>query len=107
MTKAVFHIPDDPDTIPVNEHTKPEKWVVELIRGETRGATDMHEHGEMVIVTDEIANRLDELADMAEWWRKHRANKRNPSGIRGGMLILCEEITVMAKNGTGLSERRA
>ena len=30
--KAVFHIPDDPDTIPVNEHTKGEKWVVELIR---------------------------------------------------------------------------
>ena len=32
MTKAVFHIPDDPDTIPVNEHTSGEKWVVELIR---------------------------------------------------------------------------
>lgn len=31
VNRAVFHIPDDPGTIPVNEHTKPDKWVVELI----------------------------------------------------------------------------
>lgn len=32
MAKAVFNVPDDPDCIPVNEATKPDKWVVELIR---------------------------------------------------------------------------
>ena len=32
MTKAVFHIPDDPDTFPVNDTTKPDKWMVEMIR---------------------------------------------------------------------------
>ena len=32
MAKAVFNVPDDPDSIPVNDKTKPDKWVVELIR---------------------------------------------------------------------------
>lgn len=32
MNRATFPLPEDPDMIPVNEHTKPDKWVVDLIR---------------------------------------------------------------------------
>lgn len=32
MSRAAFHVPDDPDVIPVNDSTKPDKWVVEIIR---------------------------------------------------------------------------
>jgi len=32
VAKTVFNVPDDPDCIPVNDATKPDKWVVELIR---------------------------------------------------------------------------
>ncbi len=54
MTKAVFHIPDDPDTIPVNETTKPDKWVVELIR-------DVVKH-----MNQERQNGRDSVPDMQE-----------------------------------------
>ena len=32
MTPATFPLQDDPESIPVNDTTKPEKWMVELIR---------------------------------------------------------------------------
>lgn len=47
---------------------------------------------------DPIAEKLDEIADMAEWWRKHRDKGRMPSGIRAGMMVLCEEIAVLKQS---------
>ena len=32
MNPATFTLPDDPDTFPVNDTTKPDKWMVEMIR---------------------------------------------------------------------------
>lgn len=32
MTPATFTLPDDLDTFPVNDTTKPDKWMVEMIR---------------------------------------------------------------------------
>lgn len=32
MIPATFTLPDDPDTFPVNDTTKPDKWMVEMIR---------------------------------------------------------------------------
>ncbi len=61
----------------------------------------MSEHmlkpGDFIALRDPIAERLDELADMAEWWRKHRAKGRNPTGIRAGMVTLCEEVTGLVR----------
>jgi len=43
-------------------------------------------------VTDPIAEQLDELSDLAEYWKKNREKGRMPPVIRHAMLIMCEDI---------------
>jgi len=43
---------------------------------------------------DLIAEKLDELADLAEYWKKNRDKGRMPTGIRAGMIHLAKDITV-------------
>jgi len=45
MNRATFPLPEDPDMIPVNEHTKPDKWVVELIRGVVKQMNQERQNG--------------------------------------------------------------
>jgi len=49
------------------------------------------------ITTDHIAEKLDEMADIAEYWRKNRDKKRMPGAIRAAMLMLAEELTMLNK----------
>jgi len=51
--------------------------------------------GEIKIVTDEIAERLDELADLGEIWNKHRKAKRMPHAVRQAMISASGEISFM------------
>lgn len=50
------------------------------------------------ITTDHVAEKLDEMADIAEYWRKNRDKKRMPNAIRAAMLMLAEELTMLGKN---------
>ncbi len=55
-----------------------------------------------MIALDEL---LDEMAEMAEIWKKNRDNGRTPSSARSAMTILAEDITTIAKPpNTGLIE---
>lgn len=47
------------------------------------------------VVKDQIGDRLDELADLAELWKKWRARGGNPHGIRCAMVILSTEISIL------------
>lgn len=49
------------------------------------------------IITDNIAEKLDEMADISEYWRKNRDKKRMPNAIRAAMLMLAEELTILSK----------
>ena len=54
--------------------------------------------GRIELVTDDIAVKLDELADLSEFWKKNRHKGRNPQGIRMGMIYLCNEIVALTNN---------
>ena len=51
--------------------------------------------GEIKIVKDEIAERLDELADLGEVWNKHRKAGRMPHAVRQAMITVSEEVGLM------------
>jgi len=45
------------------------------------------------IVKDEIAEALDELADLCEYWKKNRERGRMPNGVRAGIVTIVNEIS--------------
>lgn len=44
------------------------------------------------ILKDEVAEKLDELADLSEYWKKHREEGITPNAMRVGMLTSIKEI---------------
>jgi len=46
------------------------------------------------IHTDVIALKLDEMADLAEYWKKNRDKGIMPAGIRAGMIHLAKDIAL-------------
>lgn len=54
-----------------------------------------HRNGEIKVFKDEVAEKLDELADVCEYWKKNRDKGRNPNGIRAALLYLVSEIEMM------------
>jgi hypothetical protein len=48
---------------------------------------------ELKINHDIIAVKLDELADLSEYWKKNRSKGLMPNGVRAGMMVLVEEIS--------------
>lgn len=53
--------------------------------------------GRIEILTDPIAEKLDEMSDIAECWRKNREKQRMPTAIRSAMVMLAEEISMLVK----------
>lgn len=54
------------------------------------------------IPADSIAEKLDELADLAEIWKLHRVKRKNPTGIRAAMTMLCDDIATLAFKREGI-----
>ena len=54
--------------------------------------------GKPVLVVDEIANKLDELADICEYWKRQRERGRNPNAIRNALVMLSQEVSALAAN---------
>ena len=52
---------------------------------------------ELKIVKDDIAEKLDELADLGVCWAKSREAGRMPSGVRAGMIQLAQEVDAIFK----------
>ena len=46
---------------------------------------------------DTIAEKLDEISDLSEHWKRNRENGRNPNAIRAAMLMLAHEVTAIAR----------
>ena len=47
------------------------------------------------IQNDRIAEKLDEMADLCEYWKKHRSKGRNPDAIRGALVYLSQEVAAL------------
>lgn len=55
-------------------------------------------HGRIEVVHDRVAEKLDEMADLCEYWKRNRDKGRNPSAIRAAMLMMAEELRIMGAN---------
>lgn len=59
----------------------------ECFRSLKPGKTELHH--------DLIAEKLDELSDLAEYWRRHRDKGRTPNAIRSALLMLANEVVLL------------
>lgn len=46
---------------------------------------------------DEIVEKLDELADLSEHWRRNRDKGHNLKAIRTAMVLLANDVTMIAR----------
>ena len=53
--------------------------------------------GKVEVYRDLVAEKLDEMADISEYWKKNRNKGRNPNAIRAAMLMLCEECISLSQ----------
>ena len=51
--------------------------------------------GQLEVHVDEIAERLDELADLGEVWSRHRKAGREPSATRAAMIMITNEVQLI------------
>lgn len=49
----------------------------------------------------DISEKLDELADLCEHWKRHRERGRTPGAIRAGLLMLVQECAVLTVSAGG------
>lgn len=47
------------------------------------------------IKTDRIAEKLDEMADICEYWKKHRSKGSTPQGIKAALVYLSQEVSAL------------
>ena len=61
--------------------------------------------GSFEVVTDEIANLLDDLAGLGEHWARNRAKGLMPRGIRNAMVQTAQEIALRIEIETDITRR--
>ena len=52
---------------------------------------------EIEIHKDEVADKLDEMADLCEYWKRNRDNGRTPGAIRAALLMLAGEVFLIGR----------
>lgn len=52
--------------------------------------------GELQPVKDEIAEKLDELADLSEHWKKNREKGIHPQAIRSALIQIIQHVEFLA-----------
>lgn len=55
-----------------------------------------HKQEELKVLTDPIAEKIDELSDLGEVWNKHRSLKRMPSSVRMAIIDSALELVTLA-----------
>lgn len=51
--------------------------------------------GDIQIMRDEVAERLDEMTDLFAYWQKNRAKGRTPVAVRNAILMAMDEIALL------------
>lgn len=52
----------------------------------------MSEQDQIVIINDAVAETLDDMAALADYWKRNRENGRTPNSIRNAMVLVCREV---------------
>lgn len=60
--------------------------------------------GVIRVPSDPMGDKLDELADIAEYWKRHRSRGYVPMAIRAALLMLCDEIACLQDQASLLAE---
>ena len=47
--------------------------------------------GRVEVVRDDVAEKLDEMADLCEYWKRNRDRGYHPNAIRAALIMLAEE----------------
>jgi hypothetical protein len=58
---------------------------------------------EFQIVRDNTAAKLDELADLCEYWKRWRERGATPTAIRAALVMVVREIAAMEEVGIGIT----
>ncbi len=51
--------------------------------------------GRVEVVRDEVSEKLDEMADVCEYWKRNRDKGRNTNAIRAALIMLAEEVVAL------------
>lgn len=55
------------------------------------------EHGQMYLHHDDVSNRLDEMADLCEHWKRWREGRDyTPQSVRAALVMLAREVVILA-----------
>ena len=54
-------------------------------------------NGRVEVYHDVVAEKLDEMADICEYWKKNRDKGRNPGAIRAALLMIAEEVRLLSE----------
>jgi hypothetical protein len=55
----------------------------------------MMKGGEIIVMKDDIAEKLDEMADLCEVWKRNRDKGHAPNATRLALLMIVDEISAM------------
>jgi hypothetical protein len=50
---------------------------------------------EIIVMKDDIAEKLDEMADLCEIWKRNRNKGHEPNAIRKALMMVANEVVVM------------
>ena len=54
-------------------------------------------HGALVLVHDDVSQRLDEVADLCEHWKRWRETRgHTPQAIRAALVMMAREVAMLA-----------
>lgn len=59
------------------------------------------------VVHDHVGEKLDEMADLCEHWKRHRERGRNPTAIRAALLMLAQECAATMLSPEMMGRARA
>lgn len=53
------------------------------------------EDGPVEVARDEMAEKLDDMADICRYWKYNRDQGRHPKAIRAALILLCKEVVAI------------
>ena len=90
----------------MNEKNKKESESQDKPSGSESELKDLLCPGKIEAHTDFIAEKLDEMADLCEHWRKNRERGRMPNAIRAALMMLAKECIAIEEQDRRLNEAK-
>lgn len=59
--------------------------------------------GRVEVASDEMAEKLDDMADICRYWKYNRDQGRHPKAIRAALILLAKEVVAIDGAHNGLN----